>query len=177
LQERLVAILIELGGTPRETVRLGALAEVWLGSGERDEADQLEHSGRQERAHRQVPHILIVEDELFIAWHLEDIVQGMNHHVCAMTAKGEDAVAKASELAPDLVLMDVNLAGKMDGIEAARRIAEAQRIPVIFITAYGDEGTLDRIEHAVPGSTVLQKPIAAETLRLAVAAALGPPAN
>jgi CheY-like chemotaxis protein len=177
LQERIVAILVELGGTPGETVRLGGLAEVWLGSGEPDDADQLGRWGERERAHRQVPHILIVEDELFIAWHLEDIVQSMNHHVCAISARGEDAVAKASELTPDLVLMDVNLAGKMDGIEAARRIAEAQRVPVIFITAYGDRGTLDRIEHAVPGSTVLQKPIAAETLRLAVTAALGPRAN
>ncbi len=172
-----MAILVELGGTPRETVRLGGLAEVWLGSGERDDGDQLGRGGRQERTNRQVPHILIVEDELFIAWHLEDIVQSMNHHVCAISARGEDAVAKASDLAPDLVLMDVNLAGRMDGIEAARRIAEAQRIPVIFITAYGDRGTIDRIEHAVPGSTVLQKPIAAETLRLAVAAALGRRAN
>jgi len=150
----------------------GRAAEIWLSHGDHGENGRPDRRAEAERAGRSVRHVLIVEDELLIAWHLEDLIKGMSHHVCGVTARGEDAVAKIRALDPDLVLMDVNLAGQMDGIEAARRISEAATVPIIFITAYGDRDTLERIERVAPGSVVLQKPITADGLSRAVAAAL-----
>ena len=155
----------------------GGLAEIWLGDGDHDEDERPDSRAHNERAGRSVRHVLIVEDELFIAWHLEDVIKGMNHHVCGLTARGEDAVARIRALDPDLVLMDVNLAGQIDGIEAAVRIQATAAVPIIFITAYGDRDTLERIEKVAPGSVVLQKPITAEGLRRAVTAALPPRGN
>ncbi len=63
---------------------------------------------------------------------------------------GEEAVSMAEEVRPDVVLMDIHLAGTIDGIDAARDISEAFRIPVIFLTAYADEQTLERAKEAKP---------------------------
>ncbi len=171
-----MAILNGLPGHIAQAV--GGFPAIWLGEGGGDtDDDRLSDTGKWRRADRSAPHVLIVEDELFIAWHLENVVEAMNHRVCAMTARGEEAVARVAELAPDLVLMDVTLAGTMDGIEAARRITQAERIPIVFITAYADRQTLQRIEDAVPGSAVLQKPINSEALQRAISAALARSAN
>jgi two-component system, cell cycle sensor histidine kinase and response regulator CckA len=80
--------------------------------------------------------ILIVEDESIVQLDLQRRLQRMGHIVVGMASKGEDAIAKAVELKPDLVLMDIRLDGSMDGIEAARRIREEQWTPVIYVTAY-----------------------------------------
>lgn len=145
-------------------------------SGDDEEAGRPGSASRGvERTDRTAPHVLIVEDELFVAWHIEDLVQSLDHHVCGLTARGEEALQAVQSLAPDLVLMDINLGGELDGVETARRLRQIDPIPVIFITAYSDSKTAERVREAVPSATILHKPVTAEALRKAINAALKPP--
>ena len=125
-----------------------------------------------DRAHGtlHVPRVMIVEDELLVAWHLESLAREQNLEVCSLVPDGEGAVEQAIDLDVDLVLMDVRLAGRMDGIEAARQIREQRDIPIIFVTAHGDSATRDYIESVLPGAPVLAKPITGDRLRAAIAA-------
>lgn len=82
------------------------------------------------------PKILIVEDESIVQLDLQTRLERMGHSVVGVAARGEEAVEKAVELKPDLVIMDVRLEGDMDGIEAARRIRERQGTPIVYVTAY-----------------------------------------
>ena len=118
------------------------------------------------------PRVLIVEDELLVAWHLESLIREQSLEVCGLVPDGDGAVEQATDLDVDLVLMDVRLAGRMDGIEAARRIREQRDTPIIFITAHGDQETRAHIDLMVPGAPVLAKPISAHRLRDAIAAVL-----
>ena len=94
--------------------------------------------------------ILVVEDESIVALDVKQRLEGMGYPVVGMAATGEQAIRIASEAAPDLILMDIKLKGKMDGIEAAEFIQHSQNIPVIFLTAFADEATLQRarVTHA-----------------------------
>jgi CheY-like chemotaxis protein len=116
---------------------------------------------------------LIVEDELLVAWHLESLSREQNLEVCGLVPDGVGAIEQASDLDVDLILMDIRLAGRMDGIEAARRIREQRDTPIIFITAHGDPTTRAHIDRLLPGSPVLAKPISSDQLRNAVTTALG----
>jgi DNA-binding response OmpR family regulator len=118
-----------------------------------------------------VPRVLIVEDELLVAWHLEALSRELNLEVCAIVPDGDGAIEHAIDLDVDLVLMDIRLAGGMDGVEAARRIRQSRDTPIIFITAHGDVATRAHVEQIVPGAPVLAKPITAQHLRDAIAAA------
>lgn len=131
-------------------------------------------TSRPVRASKRSPRVLIVEDELLVAWHLESLARDQNLEVCGLVPDGDGAIEQATDLEVDLVLMDIRLAGPMDGIEAARRIRTQRDTPVIFITAHGDETTRAHIERIVPGAPVLAKPITATRLREAVAAVLKP---
>jgi DNA-binding response OmpR family regulator len=111
--------------------------------------------------------VVIVEDELLVAWHLESLVRDQHHEVCALVPDGQGAIEQTGDLDADLVLMDIRLAGRMDGIEAARRIRESRGTPVIFITA-----TREHIERVLPGAPVLAKPVTGDKLRDAIAAVL-----
>jgi DNA-binding response OmpR family regulator len=116
--------------------------------------------------------VLIAEDELLVAWHLESLAREQNLEVCGLVPDGDGAVEQAADLDVDLVLMDIRLAGRMDGIEAARRIREQRDTPVIFITAHGDAATRAQIDRLLPGAPVLAKPITGDRLRAAIAAAV-----
>lgn len=116
--------------------------------------------------------VLIVEDELLVAWHLESLIREQSLEVCGLVPDGDGAVEQAADLDVDLVLMDVRLAGRMDGIEAARRIRQTRNTPIIFITAHGDQETRAYIDKMVPGAPVLAKPISAHRLRDAIASVL-----
>ena len=108
------------------------------------------------------PRVLIVEDELLVAWHLESLAREQNLEVCGLVPDGDGAIEQAIDLDVDLILMDIRLAGRMDGIEAARRIREQRDTPIIFITAHGDPATRAQIEQVLPGTPVLAKPITAD---------------
>jgi len=88
--------------------------------------------------------ILIVEDEGIIGKDIERALKQMMYEVCARVMTGADAIAKASELKPDLVLMDIVLKRGMDGIEAADVIRKEMDIPVIYLTAYTDQEKIER---------------------------------
>jgi CheY-like chemotaxis protein len=119
-----------------------------------------------------LPRTLIVEDELFVAWHLESLLRDLSFTGCAIAADAESAIAKAGELDLDLILMDINLGGRIDGIEAGRRIRETSDVSIVFVTAYSDPATLRRIEQTVPGAPVLAKPVRPHELRTAIAEAM-----
>src|SRR4051812_49372853 len=116
--------------------------------------------------------VLIVEDELFVAWHLESLVRDLEHDVCALVPDGEGAIEQASDLDVDLILMDISLGGRMDGVEAARRIRAQRDTALVFFTAYSDAAALARIKQEVPGAPVLAKPVSLERLRSAIASVL-----
>ncbi len=86
--------------------------------------------------------ILVVEDEGIIALDLQNRLQRLGYSVPVTVATGEDAVQKAAEIRPDLVLMDIRLRGEMNGIEAAQKIQILFKIPVIYLTALADHETM-----------------------------------
>ncbi len=94
--------------------------------------------------------ILIVEDESIIALDIENMLKGLGYSVPAVLNRGEDAVKKSEEIEPDLVLMDINLKGTMDGVKAAEIIHTRLNIPVIYLTAYSDNETLQRATKTNP---------------------------
>jgi CheY-like chemotaxis protein len=88
------------------------------------------------------PTVLVVEDETIIALDLQALLESFGFDVCGPVPSGETSIKAASFFRPDVVLMDVRLKGKMSGIEAAHIIHNHLHIPVIYLTAYGDETTL-----------------------------------
>ena len=117
------------------------------------------------------PCILIVEDERIVAMDLASTLQELGYAVCGMAARGEDAIRKARELEPHLILMDVRLPGKLDGIQAAEAIREQRDIPVIYLTAHADDETLHRAANTL-ASGYLVKPFKSPELRCAIEIAL-----
>ena len=115
--------------------------------------------------------ILIVEDDAVIAMELEERLKGLGYAVCGVTAYGKEAVSEAARLQPDLVLMDIRLRGAMDGIEAAAQIGARFDIPILYLTAYTDEQTLERAKLTEPFGYVL-KPFEERRLHTAVEMAL-----
>lgn len=109
---------------------------------------------------------LIVEDEILIAWQLQDILDGLGVAADAIVATGEDAV-KADIGQMDIILMDVNLAGAMNGVEAARRIRRQWSVPIVFVTAYAGNGIADRDIAKIGRSVVVGKPATQIALRQA----------
>jgi len=92
-----------------------------------------------------VPRIFVVEDEAVIAIALQERLEALGYEVCGATARGETAVQSISESRPDLVLMDVKLAGSTDGVEVAQELREHSDVPIVFLTAYSDPELLARV--------------------------------
>lgn len=88
--------------------------------------------------------VLIVEDERLVAEDLRDTLTQQGYDVAGLVATGEKAIAKVAEVDPDVVLMDIHLAGEMDGISAAREIRNRHGTPVIYLTAFSNDQTLIR---------------------------------
>ena len=115
--------------------------------------------------------ILIVEDEFIIGFGIQHILEKNNYQVCGIISKGEEAILKAIELQPDLILMDINLAGEIDGIEAADEIKKNYIIPVIFLTSYVDSLTVNRAKKSNPFA-YLVKPVDSKELLITIEMAL-----
>lgn len=88
--------------------------------------------------------IMVVEDESIIAKDLQNRLKKLGYLVTDVASSGEEAIHQAAENRPDLVLMDINLKGNMDGVEAARRIYAQYNIPIIYLTAYATNDILER---------------------------------
>ncbi len=115
--------------------------------------------------------ILVVEDEAITALDLEQTLSLLGYDVARMVATGEEAIAAAAESKFDLVLSDIVLRGRMDGIEASAEIFRTHGVPIVFLTAYGDWSTLSRARDAEPYGYLI-KPFHAEALRATVETAL-----
>lgn len=100
--------------------------------------------------------ILVVEDESVVAKDIQWSLKGLGYAICGWASSGEEAIQKARDLRPDLVLMDVVLKGEMDGIQASEHIRKNFNIPVIYLTAYADEHTLQRAKVTEPFGYILK---------------------
>jgi signal transduction histidine kinase len=100
--------------------------------------------------------ILIVEDESIVAMDMERRLRSLGYEVVGHVMRGDEAPDATAEARPDLVLMDIHLKGELDGIEAAEQIKREHRVPVIYITAYSDEATLQRAKVTEPYGYILK---------------------
>lgn len=115
--------------------------------------------------------VLIVEDEQDEAYILTHTIDRLGFFVVGCEQTGEKAVEAARKLQPDVVLMDIALAGRMDGIEAATAISRKFHIPVVFVTALADDKTLERVAASAPYGYIL-KPFHDDELRTVIDIAL-----
>ena len=115
--------------------------------------------------------ILVVEDEGIIAQDIQNTLKKLGYAVPAIAYSGKEGIEKAQEIQPDLVLMDIVLGGGIDGIEAAEQIRRRFHIPVVYLTAYADEKTLQRAKITEPFGYIL-KPFEEKELYITIEMAL-----
>jgi CheY-like chemotaxis protein len=115
--------------------------------------------------------ILVVEDEKAVARAVSRMLEQSGYTVPAIASSGAEAIKKAREIRPDLVLMDISLDGSMDGADAAIHIHRQLGLPIIYLTGQADEATLERAKEAQPFGYLL-KPVGAQELHSAITMAL-----
>lgn len=115
--------------------------------------------------------ILVVDDEAIITMQLEERLSSMGYGIAGMVASGEDAIDKARSSRPDLVLMDIVMPGKLNGIEAAKIITTELDIPVVFLTAYADDAIIEKAKSVKPYGYIV-KPFNALEIKAAIEVAL-----
>ena len=115
--------------------------------------------------------ILIVEDENVIAQYIKECLEKFGYSVPAIATSGEEAIKKATEISPNLVLMDIKLKGDIDGVQAAENIWHSFQIPIIYSTGYSDRNTLERARITEPFGYIL-KPFEEKDLYVAIELAL-----
>ena len=111
--------------------------------------------------------IMIVEDEEIVAVDIRLSVEKRGYAVCATASSGLEAIQKAESTRPDLILMDIQLKGNMDGIETATRIKELYQIPIVYLTAFGEDAVLQRAKIAEPYGYIT-KPFVDRDLHIAI---------
>jgi DNA-binding LytR/AlgR family response regulator len=94
--------------------------------------------------------ILVVEDEMIIGAKISMQLTALGYEVTAILPRGEEAVLHAQENKPDIVLLDVNLKGKIDGIETDTQMQQRGAMPIIYLTANADEATFNRAKSTKP---------------------------
>src|SRR5210317_1728764 len=100
--------------------------------------------------------ILVVEDERLIAEDIKRTLGYLQYDVLDTISSGEDAVLRTQELKPDLILMDIMLEGSMTGIQAAEKIHQKNQTPIIFLTAYSQDKTIQEAIVAEPYGYILK---------------------
>jgi PAS domain S-box-containing protein len=115
--------------------------------------------------------IMVVEDEAVISMEIQDRLTKMGHSICATAVSGEEAVCVATDRRPDLILMDVQLRGEADGVQAAKQIRDKIEIPVIYLTAFADDSTVERARQTEPFGYLI-KPFSEKELYAAIEMAL-----
>lgn len=126
-----------------------------------------EAMARNEKAAR----ILICEDEVILAKDLADSLKDLGYEVAGKASSGEDCIRLAEETRPDLILMDIDLKGEIDGIEAAEQIRARMDIPVVYVTVYAEKDLLEKATHTGPYG-YLSKPVGFLELKSTVEMAL-----
>ena len=115
--------------------------------------------------------LMVVDDEAVITTQLEDRLQSMKYDVVGTASSAEESVSMARELCPDLILMDIVMKGKLDGIDAARIIKADMDIPIIFLTAYADDKYIKRAMEVEPYGYIV-KPFRENEIRANIEIAL-----
>jgi PAS domain S-box-containing protein len=126
---------------------------------------------RYSNRRNKMANILVVDDEATITTQLEERLAVLGYDVVGTASSGKEAVELAEQLRPDMVLMDIVMPGELDGIEAARLIKEKMDIPVVFLTAYGDDRFIDRAMDTAPYGYII-KPYQESALKAAIEVAL-----
>ncbi|MBF0329477.1 MAG: PAS domain S-box protein [Nitrospirae bacterium] len=119
----------------------------------------------------QAKRILVVEDEYVTAKDIKSSLLAIGYEVLAIAASGEEAIAKAAELRPDLILMDIKLHGPITGVEAAYEIRKSHDIPIVFVTANVDVNNIAKAKTTEPFG-FLTKPCSQDSLRSTIDVAL-----
>jgi DNA-binding LytR/AlgR family response regulator len=111
--------------------------------------------------------ILVVEDEMIIGAKISMQLTSLGYEVTGILPRGEEAILHAKESKPDIILLDINLKGKLDGIETALQIQQFAEIPIIYLTANSDEATFNRAKPTKP-SAFISKPFKQLDLQRAI---------
>jgi len=122
-------------------------------------------------SHPKTLQILVVEDEVVIAKDIEECLENLGYSVTDVASSGTEAINKATQFRPDLVLMDIRLEGDLDGIQAAAHIWGSLRIPVVYLTGFSDKNTLERAKITHPFGYIL-KPVEEQELYVAIETAV-----
>ncbi len=115
--------------------------------------------------------ILIVEDESIVAKDIQNSLKNLGYQVSAVVNSGDKAIREVEESRPDIILMDIMLKGSMTGIDAAKQIKDRFSIPVIFLTAYADDNTLNKAKIIEPYGYII-KPFREKELQTTIEMAL-----
>jgi len=119
----------------------------------------------------ELKNILVVEDESIVSKDIQMSLKRLGYNICGSTATGEEAIEIAKDTAPDLILMDIMLKGKLNGVETAYIIRESMDIPIIYLTAYADDSTLNKAKITEPYGYII-KPFQEIDLHTAIEMAL-----
>jgi len=111
--------------------------------------------------------VLIVEDDPIIQHLIQICLKNLGYEVCGTAGTGDEAVVAAQKTTPDFVLMDINLSGRIDGIDAAKEIKAHSEARIIFLTAFSDEKIIERAKEIHPAGFIL-KPFSNNDLRIAL---------
>ena len=117
------------------------------------------------------PRILIVEDESIVAFNLQQRLSQLGYDVPAVAVSGQESLALVHSTRPDLVLMDIHIEGDMDGIDVAARLKNDHPVPVIYLTAYSEDSTLERARQTTPYGYLI-KPFSERELHATIQMAL-----
>ena len=115
--------------------------------------------------------ILLVEDEFIVAESIRNVLRNLGYHVIGHVPTGEEAIEKVDKSRPDLVLMDIVLAGDIDGVEAAGEINKRFDIPVVYLSAHSEKSFMERAKITEPFGYLL-KPFQTRELRSTIEMAL-----
>jgi two-component SAPR family response regulator len=111
--------------------------------------------------------VLIVEDESSTVLDLKTILRNLGHNIVAVASSGEEAIKGARDLNPDLILIDIKLKGELSGVEAANKIVNLYKIPIIFLTVF-TKNCLTKSLQLPEDAIVLSKPINQEHLKYCI---------
>ncbi|SIT88609.1 LytR/AlgR family response regulator transcription factor [Pontibacter indicus] len=115
--------------------------------------------------------LLIAEDDVVIAQNLSLSLESMGYEVCQVVSSGEELLLQVHQHQPDLIILDITLEGKLDGIETAALLSKATKVPFIFMTAFSDKETIDRAKQTNPHA-YLVKPFDVRTLQSSIELAI-----
>lgn len=100
--------------------------------------------------------VLVVEDESIVSKDIQHSLKKLGYNVVGAASTGERAFELASQEKPDIILMDIMLKGEMNGIDTAQKVKEELQIPVIYLTAYADESTLEKAKVTEPYGYIIK---------------------